>query len=271
MKIRFWGTRGSVPVSGPAYVEFGGNTPCLQVTLDSCSEVLVLDSGTGIRELGNHLLAKRDSLGSHVRLFLTHAHWDHIQGFPFFAPAYIPGYKLDIHCTKEAEDFLGRQMSPPFFPVGLEVMQADIHFHRLSDRGEFQMGEASVRWIPLPHPQLSTGIRVEEAGRAFVFATDTEHPAEGLNLELVEFAQDAAVLAYDAQYTPSEYQSGKQGWGHSTFREGVDLAKAASVERLVLFSHDPSHDDASCRAIEEAARALWPETWGARQGVTIDI
>ena len=271
MKFKFWGTRGSAPVSGPQYVEFGGNTPCLQSLLESTREVLILDSGTGIRELGAHLLANREDHDPVIHLFLTHAHWDHIQGFPFFGPAYVPGYTLNVHCTKLAAEFLQKQMSPPFFPVGLEVMQADIRFHQLEEGQVCKVGGAEISWIPLPHPQESTGFRIDEDGRSLVFATDTEHPENGVNEQLVRFADKASALVYDAQYTPEEYEDGKQGWGHSTFRQGVELAREAGVERLVLFSHDPSHDDAACRAIERAASERFENTWAARQGTTLEI
>jgi phosphoribosyl 1,2-cyclic phosphodiesterase len=270
MKARFWGTRGSVPVSGPHCVEFGGDTPCLEVLLASSRDVVIIDAGTGIRSLGVDLLQHADRCSGRIHLFLTHAHWDHIQGFPFFGPAFVPDFELHIYCSKDAEEFLQRQMSPPFFPVDMEAMRAPRHFHRLEVDERIVVGDAMISWIPLPHPQESTAFRVDENGRSFVLATDTEHPAAGLNPRLVDFADNTNVLIYDAQYTPNQYEL-KKGWGHSTYVHGVRTLAAAKAERLILFSHDPSHDDARLREIEAEARKLHPEAMAARQGMTIKI
>lgn len=271
MEVRFWGTRGSSPVSGARYVEFGGNTPCLQVGLESSPEVVILDAGTGIRELGIHLVRDQARYGKVLHLFLTHAHWDHIQGFPFFDPAYIPGYTLNIYCTKDARSFLDGQMKPPYFPVGLDIMRANITFRTIDPKTAVTVGKAVITNIPLPHPQGSTAFRVQEGQRSFVLATDTEHLKEGVNDELATFAHGTDALIYDAQYTPTEYESGKQGWGHSTFVEGVRLAQKAQVKRLYLFSHDPRHTDEDLLMIEAEAQKLLPSTVSARQGVKLAL
>jgi phosphoribosyl 1,2-cyclic phosphodiesterase len=270
MQVVFWGTRGSIPVSGPKYVEFGGNTPCLQIRLESVSDALIIDSGSGIRELGLQLARSADLHSRAVHLFLTHAHWDHIQGFPFFVPAYIPSFKLGIYCTKDARLILENQMRTPFFPVGLDVMLAKREFHLLTPSESVQIGEATVRHIPLPHPQESTAFRIDERGHSIVFATDTEHSPGQLNEALAEFAAGADILIYDAQYTSEEYKAGKQGWGHSTFAEAIRLAEAAGVRRLVLYSHDPGHDDEMLKAIETAAARERPGTISARDGLVLD-
>ncbi|MCB9830869.1 MAG: MBL fold metallo-hydrolase [Planctomycetes bacterium] len=271
MKVKFWGTRGSTPTSGARYVEFGGNTPCLSVELESTRELVVLDAGSGIRELGNAMLADPDGHARVVHLFLTHAHWDHIQGFPFFAPAYHPDYRINVYCSKDAERFLAGQMSPPYFPVGLEAMIGLARFERLDHQKAWSVGDAVLRSIPLPHPQESTGFRLDENDRALVFATDTEHEPPQMNRQLVEFSRGAQLLVYDAQYTPAEYERGKQGWGHSTFAEGARLAREAGVGELILFSHDPSHDDEACREIEKRGQELFAATRAARQGMVITI
>jgi phosphoribosyl 1,2-cyclic phosphodiesterase len=272
MQVKFWGTRGSSPVSGPLYLEFGGNTPCLQVSLASTQEIVILDSGTGIRELGLHLLeAAQSAPPPLLHLFLTHAHWDHIQGFPFFGPAYSPKFVLHIYCTKDARAFLDGQMRPPYFPVGLDMMRAAITFHAI-DRGmPITIGDATITNIPLPHPQGSTAFRVQENGRAFVLSTDTEHQPGKVNQDLVEISRAADAIIYDAQYTPSEYDDGKQGWGHSTFAEGVKVARAAGVKQLILFSHDPLHTDEDLRRIEREARQQLPGTVSARQGQVLTL
>ncbi|MEE9393321.1 MAG: MBL fold metallo-hydrolase [Planctomycetota bacterium] len=271
MQVKFWGTRGSVPVSGARFAEFGGNTPCLEVRLESSPDVLLIDAGTGIREFSNDLFSRGAKPSPNIHLFLTHAHWDHIQGFPFFGAAYSPEFRLHIYCSKDAEEFLSRQMSPPFFPVGLDAMLAPRTFHRLQPDQKVMLGDAAVSWIPLPHPQESTAFRVDEDGKSFVLATDTEHPSTGINERLVEFAKGTDALIYDAQYTPDEYQRGKQGWGHSTFREGVAVIEKAKAKQLILFSHDPSHADDACRAIEKEAQQVWPNTLAARQEMVLDL
>ena len=270
MIIKFWGTRGSIPTSGTNYMEFGGNTPCLSVRLKSTEEMIILDAGTGIRELGINILEEnRDNRTLH--LFLTHAHWDHIQGFPFFAPAYDPSYEVHIYCSKNAREFLTGQMSPPYFPVGLDAMTALKSFTILDHERETRIGNATIRSLPLPHPQESTGFRIDEEDISFVFATDTEHEPPHMNENLVRFATGCDALVYDSQYTEEEYFNGRQGWGHSTFNEGIRLAEKCQAGQLILFSHDPSHDDAVCRDIEAQAQALFANVSAARQGQVITL
>ncbi|HFE47369.1 MAG TPA: MBL fold metallo-hydrolase [Nannocystis exedens] len=271
MQVVFWGTRGSIPVSGPKYVEFGGNTPCLQIKLESTSDTMIIDSGSGIRELGLQLARTADLHSRAIHLFLTHAHWDHIQGFPFFVPSYIPTFSLDIYCTKDAQGILQNQMRPPFFPVTLEAMLAKRGFHLLKHTETVRFGDATVRNIPLPHPQESTAFRIDEHGHSVVFATDTEHLSDGPNETLIEFARGTDVLIYDAQYTSEEYKAGKQGWGHSTYIEAIKLARAANVGRLVLYSHDPGHDDEMLRAIEASAQRELSTVTAARDGMIIEL
>ena len=270
MIVTFWGTRGSIPTSGPNFTEFGGNTPCLSIDLKSTEELVVFDAGTGIRELGGDIL-KNDPRNKTIHVFLTHAHWDHIQGFPFFGPAYHPDYEVHVYCTKKAQEFLAGQMSPPYFPVGLDSMPALKSFTLLSHEDVTTIGSATIRSIPLPHPQESTGFRIDEDGKSFVFATDTEHEPPHMNEQLIKFATDCDALVYDSQYTENEYFNGRQGWGHSTYNEGVRLAKTANVKKLVLFSHDPSHDDPVCLEIEKQAQAIFDDVIAARQGLVLEL
>lgn len=271
MQVVFWGTRGSIPVSGPKYVEFGGNTPCLQIKLSSTTDTMIIDSGSGIRELGLQLARTADLHSKAIHLFLTHAHWDHIQGFPFFVPSYIPSFSLDIYCTKDAKAILENQMRTPFFPVTLDAMFAKRGFHLLKSDEVVEIGEAKIRNIPLPHPQESTAFRIDERGHSVVFATDTEHNPDHINETLLELCKGADVLIYDAQYTTEEYRAGKQGWGHSTFMEAIKLARAAGVERLILYSHDPAHDDETLKAIEAAAQREMPNVIAARDGMVVEF
>ncbi len=271
MEVTFWGTRGSIPVSGSKYAEFGGNTPCLQISLESTTDTVIFDSGSGVRELGVRLIQTKANHSRVVHLFLTHAHWDHIQGFPFFAPAFLPDFRLNISCTKDAKSILERQMQTPFFPVSLDMMAAPRTFALLQPNEVVAIAEATVRHIPLPHPQESTAFRVDERGKSIVFATDTEHAPDHINETLAALAHNADVLVYDAQYTSEEYRAGKQGWGHSTFAEAVKLARTANVKKLVLYSHDPGHDDEMLRKIEASAQTQYPNTVAARDGMRIKL
>ena len=306
MRVKLWGVRGSIPtplsteqvherltqaltgavgvdLTNPADVQayiarlppavrgvIGGNTTCVEI--DTGTETIIVDCGSGMRPCGYSLMAREFGRGQGVaHIFLTHAHWDHIQGFPFFPPAFVPDFRLNIYCTKDARAILDRQMSPPFFPVGLDVMASTKTFHQLRPDEDIAIGEASLRHIPLPHPQESTAFRVVEHGKSFVFATDTEHAPDHINEPLRKLSEGADVLIYDAQYTSEEYNAGKQGWGHSTYAEAVKLARAAKVGRLILYSHDPSHDDEVLRKIEAAAQELFPNTVAAFDGMKIEL
>ncbi len=271
MKVTFWGTRGSIPTSGPKYVGYGGNTPCVQVQLESTKDVVVFDSGTGIRELGLRLVQTAREHSRVIHLFLTHAHWDHIQGFPFFIPAFLPDFTIHFYCTKDAKAVLDGQMSAPYFPVTMDIMGSQKHFHLITAQDAVTVGEARVTNIPTPHPQGSTAFRIDEKDKSLVFATDTEHAAGTVNQHLAKFAKNADALIYDAQYTPEEYNAGKQGWGHSTYSEAVKLVQAAGAKKLVLFSHDPGHDDDTLHQIEEAAKGLFPDTLSARDGLDMPL
>jgi phosphoribosyl 1,2-cyclic phosphodiesterase len=275
-RIVFWGVRGSIPTPGPATVEVGGNTSCVEVRCGG--ELLVLDGGTGLRLLGNQLIREQPL---RARLFFSHVHWDHIQGFPFFAPAFVAGNVIELYgatnVTGTLEETLAGQMNFPNFPVRLEHMGAKMTFHDIDDGQvmRFAEGAVVVRSAKLNHPQGVLAYRIEHAGRAMVYATDTEH-FETPDAKLIELARDADVLIYDAQYTPEEYVGSgdgrpKVGWGHSTMLEGVKIARAAGVKRLILFHHDPDQDDESVRRKEQRARELFPATDAAREGMTISV
>lgn len=275
-RIVFWGVRGSIPSPGPATVEVGGNTSCLEVRCGD--ELLILDGGTGLRLLGN-VLTKEQPL--QARLFFSHVHWDHIQGFPFFAPAFVQGNTIELYgatnVTGTLEETLAGQMNFPNFPVRLERMGAKMTFHDIDDghRLTFAEGALTVHAAKLNHPQGVLAYRVEYGDRAMVYATDTEH-YDKLDEKLVALARDADVLIYDAQYTPEEYAGKidglpKIGWGHSTMIEGVKVAKAAGAKRLILFHHDPQQDDEAIRDKERRAQELFPAAEAAREGMTIDL
>lgn len=275
-RIVFWGVRGSIPSPGPSTVEVGGNTSCVEVRCGD--ELLILDGGTGLRLLGSQL-AQEQPLKA--RLFFSHVHWDHIQGFPFFAPAFVAGNAIELYgatnVTGTLEETLAGQMNFPNFPVRLEHMGAKMTFHTIDDGQvlDFAEGSVTVRAARLNHPQGVLAFRIEYQGQSLVYATDTEHYEEP-DPKLVELAQGADVLIYDAQYTPEEYQGSadglsRVGWGHSTMIDGVKIVERAKVGRLILFHHDPEQDDEAIRLKEQRARELFSATDAAREGMTIDL
>jgi phosphoribosyl 1,2-cyclic phosphodiesterase len=272
LSIRFWGVRGSCPSPGPDTAEVGGNTSCVEVVCGATR--IVLDAGTGLRRLGNEL-ARRGPVD--VTVLLSHVHWDHIQGLPFFAPLYAPATKLRLMSGATGtplRDTLRRQMSAPTFPVDLDDLPSALAFEELREHQRVQIGEASVTLARANHPDSVFAYRIEHAGRSVVYATDTEHYA-CVDHRLAKLAEGADVLVYDAQYLPDEYAgeagTSRVGWGHSTYEAGVALARAAGASRLVLFHHDPARDDAGVRAIEEKTRAVFADSCAAREGMQIDL
>jgi phosphoribosyl 1,2-cyclic phosphodiesterase len=241
VRIRFWGTRGSIPTPGQRTVRYGGNTACVEVR-DDTDALLVLDAGTGLRELGVQL-AQNGNAPVSLDLFISHLHWDHIQGIPFFRPAYDPRTALRVHAPRHQrplKDLLGLGMDDPFFPVDLEAVPAKLEIDELGERTERRVGPFRVRAASLFHPAPAFAYRVEADGRALVYATDTEDPFSGRENPVVELAQGADVLIHDAQYVNGDY---KKGWGHSTAESAVDVALRAGAKKLVLYHHDPDRTD----------------------------
>jgi CheY-like chemotaxis protein/phosphoribosyl 1,2-cyclic phosphodiesterase len=254
MRIRFWGTRGSLPKPGPTTLRYGGNTSCVQVeTADGT--LVVLDCGTGAHELGQALLNGPRPLRGH--LLITHTHWDHIQGFPFFAPLFEPASEWDIYAPgglgKRLEDTLAGQMSYTYFPVTLEQLDATVRYHDLVE-GSFDLDRMRVVARYLNHPALTLGYRLEAGGAAVVYAVDHEphatHEAGGVgegpvhreDRRHIEFLAGADLVIHDATYTSEEYPQ-RIGWGHSTVEYAVDVSLAAGARRLALFHHGPHRDD----------------------------
>ncbi len=274
IRIRFWGVRGSCPSPGPDTSGVGGNTSCVEVCFGN--ERVVLDGGTGLRELGRTL-----SGPVRMALLFSHVHWDHIQGVPFFAPLFSAGSELTIagpagdgSCASIREA-LDRQMTGPNFPVDLDQVPARLRFVEVAPDDPVELGGLLVRAAALNHPNGVMAYRLEAGGRSLVYATDTEHYPDRVDDSLVELARDADVLIYDAQYTPGEYSGcggcSRVGWGHSTWLEGVRVARAARVGRLVLFHHDPTHDDHAVAEIERSAAEQLPGTIAAREGLELAL
>jgi phosphoribosyl 1,2-cyclic phosphodiesterase len=273
MEVRFWGVRGSIAVSGPRYTRTGGNTTCVEVVHEG--ERLILDGGTGLRALG-------EAIGfAPVRatLLFSHLHWDHIQGVPFFTPAFHPASELTFAgVARESgtlREALALQMRPPQFPVGLDALRGARRFVDLTTREPLEIGPFRVRPLEQHHPDGVVAYRVEAGGRSLVFATDTEHGGGALDPGLVDLAEGADLLVHDAQYTPDEYEGRggppRRGWGHSMWTEAVDVARRAVVGRLALFHHDPGRDDDAVAVIEAEARRAFTGAFAAREGLAVAL
>jgi phosphoribosyl 1,2-cyclic phosphodiesterase len=257
MKIKFWGTRGSIAVPGKDTTFYGGNTTCLEVTLHSGRKIIV-DAGTGIRKLGEQFQASGTPVDIH--LLITHIHWDHVLGFPFFAPIFDPATKIDIDgyptCMKGLRYTFDNKMGDGFFPVRFDDLKANITYRDEIQREPLHIDGATIDTIPIRHPQGGFGYRFREGGITVVFITDNELSWEGSKTsahekKCVRFCEGADVLIHDAQYTPEEIGD-RRGWGHSDFLSAVDLGIKASVGRLILFHHDPTRKDPEVTAIMEA-------------------
>jgi phosphoribosyl 1,2-cyclic phosphodiesterase len=269
--LRFWGVRGTTPTPGREYLQYGGNTACVEVRLAD-GQILIFDAGTGVRRLGQCLM--REHAGKHVsvKCFMSHFHWDHIQGIPFFAPLYCPAAQVAFYSVRgcaEVRRTLEGQMLNPYFPIDFDNMSADRTFVQLDDDG-LNSKELSVRPFPLNHPQGAVGYRVEYRDATIVYASDLEHGHAGLDRILRDYAGEADVLIYDAQFTPEEYET-RSGWGHSTWLEATCVARDAGVKQLVLIHHDPEHDDGMMSRIVDQARAEFECTRAAAEGMCFAI
>jgi len=244
MFIRCWGSRGSIPVSGKEYIKYGGDTTCLEIQTKS-NDLIIVDAGTGIRRLGNKLI---DEDRHKYNLIFTHAHWDHIMGFPFFKPIYRKDYHIHMHrcpIPKYVKNMLTRVMTPPNFPVKFSDVLAEITYDKTCD-STFEIGSVTVEPIALSHPNTGSGYKFTEDGKSFVFLTDNElnfiHPG-GLPFEAyVEFCGDADLLIHDAEYMPREYKTVTE-WGHSAYTHALKLAFEAGVKRFGLFHLNQERTD----------------------------
>ena len=283
MKVRFWGTRGSIATPGPGTNHFGGNTSCVELTTAS-GDLLIFDCGTGARGLSAELMAQ-GKRGINANILLGHTHWDHIQGFPFFSPAFVNGNSVAIYGPEGSRgplrDVLAGQMEYTYFPIDLNQLPAKITYHDLTE-GIHTIGGARVATQFLNHPAMTVGYRVEVDGVAMVYLVDHEPFSDELwragaetgHIESIlhegdrrhaRFMADADLVIHDAQYTPEEYPS-KKTWGHSTYDYVVQIAAAAGVRRVALTHHDPGHDDQFIADIERKARSL-----ALQRGTGLDV
>ena len=287
MRLRFWGTRGSIPSPGEATARYGGNTSCVEVRADD-GTVIVLDCGTGARALGVHLAREAAQQPMHLHLFIGHTHWDHIQGFPFFVPAFLPGAELNVYAPlgfqQSLEEAMAGQMEYSYFPVKLRDLRSRIHFTELEE-GFFRVGSVLVETQYLNHTAPTIAYRMSSNGTTLAYVTDHEpfaypnsnatfhHPGDQHH---VGFLRGVDVLIHDAQYSETEY-AGRHGWGHSSIEYATDVALAAGVRRLALFHHDPTHDDATMERLEAGAQARAAaaagslDVFAAREGMEIEV
>lgn len=270
--VKFWGVRGSIACASPDHMKYGGNTSCIEVIIDG--KRLILDAGTGIRQLGNEM----QKSGMHdFHILLTHTHWDHINGFPFFSPAYNKDMTIEImaghlNIIGGVREVLSAQMDNPMFPVPLDAMTAKTTYtdFKAGDSFDLYDGEVHVRTAPLNHPNGSTAYRIESDGKAVVYVTDTEHVPGETDQNIIDLIQDADLVIYDSTYTEEEFPS-KIGWGHSTWNEGVRLCRLANVKRMAIFHHEPDHFDDFMDKVAEEAHAEWAGSFVCREGMCIDL
>jgi phosphoribosyl 1,2-cyclic phosphodiesterase len=273
MIVRFWGVRGSVPVPGRETVRVGGNTPCVEIRTAE-REVVILDAGTGIRLLGLELDRNPTERLISVLLF-SHTHWDHIQGLPFFSPARLRHNRVVIlgarHVDQKLDQILAGQMVGAYFPFTLEDLHADLLIKEVHDGERFVIGNSmSVLPRRLPHPGGVFGYRMTYGGTTVVYASDVNHPEEGLDPRVIELSREADLLIHDAHFTPQEKKR-HQDWGHSSWLEAVRVAQEAGARRLALFHHHPLHTDDELDVIERQAQGLFPDSFLAREGMEVVV
>ncbi|MCZ6872635.1 MAG: MBL fold metallo-hydrolase [bacterium] len=272
MQITFWGIRGSIPAPGSDTIRYGGNTSCVEVRLDN-GTLIVFDAGTGLRPLGHRLMAQAQPVK--IYLFLSHMHWDHIQGLPFFVPGYNRETEICIlgphGGLASLEQRICDQMRAPYYPIPMHAMAANFRFTELTEGSVVELPGAKIEVGILNHPGKTLGYRLLADDKVLVYATDNEPfgklpGSQHLTCpsRILALAQGANLLIQDAQYTPDEYPQ-RIGWGHSTYLDALHIAHDAEVERLVLFHHDPTHSDAQVDRIVTRCRA-----WIKRRGLALD-
>lgn len=276
-KLSFWGVRGSTPTVDPATWRYGGNTPCLELVAPDGTQ-FILDCGTGLRMLGNRGTPANAGAFPETHIFVTHYHWDHIQGIPFFSPFYAENNKFHFYSFRSK--FLGRdslkqvfeaQMAVPYFPVDMSAMNAKRKFKEVADGDSFMVGENKITARALNHPQGCLGFRIETPAGTVVYATDNEPGDAKLDASLKELAAGADIFINDAQFTPEQLATTRRGWGHSSWQDGVRTARAADAKTLVLFHHDPDSADRTVDTILRQAREKFDSVFAASEGMVITL
>jgi len=276
-KLSFWGVRGSTPTVDPSTWRYGGNTPCLELIAPDGTQ-FILDCGTGLRMLGNRANSPAPENPGETHIFVTHYHWDHIQGVPFFAPLYSE--KNEFHFYSYRSKFLGRdslkqvfeaQMAVPYFPVDLSSMSAKRKFKEVSGGDTFRIGENEITTAWLNHPQGCLGFRIDTPAGSVVYATDNEPGDAKLDQSLRELAAGADIFINDAQYTTEQLCTTRKGWGHSSWLDGVRVAKEVGAKTLVLFHHDPDSTDRTVDTILKHAREQFDSVFAASEGMVVTL
>lgn len=273
MKLTFYGTRGSIPVCGANFQEYGGNTTCVAVQFQS-GKLAIIDAGSGIRNLGKDIAAGKYGEQSNILMAFTHFHWDHIQGFPFFVPAYNQDQIITLGTmgSKRSQDELRgifeTQMQESYFPVPLSRMGATLSFLQTGGKS-VSFGSLKIEAYPLCHPGGAMAFKFIEEDSSFVFASDVEH-INGIDSGLVEFVRGTDLLIHDGQYTPEEYEL-HRGWGHSSYTHAVEVAQLAGLDKVIVTHHDPDHDDVFLANIDKNLSGLLPGSILARDGLTLQI
>jgi phosphoribosyl 1,2-cyclic phosphodiesterase len=276
-KLSFWGVRGSTPTVDPATWRFGGNTPCLELIAPDGTQ-FILDCGTGLRMLGNRGTSPDTPHPLETHIFVTHYHWDHIQGIPFFAPLYAETNQFHFYSYRSK--FLGRdslkqvfeaQMAVPYFPVDMSAMNAKRRFKEVTGGDTFKIGENEITTGWLNHPQGCLGFRIDTKAGSVVYATDNEPGDPKLDQSLRELAAGADIFINDAQYTPEQLATNRKGWGHSSWLDGVRVAKEVGAKTLVLFHHDPDSTDRIVDSILRHARDEFDSVFAASEGMVITL
>jgi phosphoribosyl 1,2-cyclic phosphodiesterase len=258
MKIRCWGARGSIPVSGAEYVTYGGDTTCIEIRTRG-DEIIIIDAGSGIRRLGNLLIREKRN---HFSMIFTHAHWDHILGFPYFKPIYRKGTSIQMFGCSAAQEsiqaMISRTMEAPYFPVNFGDLQADISYHNACE-SSFSIQSVTVTPIPLSHPNQGYGYKFEEDGKSFVFLTDNElrvqHPGGLTYPDYLAFCRGTDLLVHDAEFTEEEYRWARS-WGHTVYTDALNLALEARVKTFGLFHHNQERTDAALEGFLQSCRRI---------------
>ena len=271
MRIKFWGVRGSTPTPHAENLRYGGNTPCLEFRSDG-GTLLIVDCGTGLRRLGKALVKEFGARPIRAHVLISHFHWDHIQGLPFFLPLYRKSNEFLFHSFSLSQGALQktlqRQMAAPYFPVTLRSLPARQKFSE-EKKSPFKLRDFTIHARRLNHPQGCLSFRIENNGKVVVYATDNEPGVPSSDRTVRELARGADVLIYDSQYTREQLGEEKKGWGHSSWEEGTLISEQAGVKELILFHHDPDSDDQTIDRLQQSARARFPNCRAAFEGMEI--
>lgn len=275
MRVKFYGTRGSIPVCSRDHQFYGGNTSCLAIAIPGNEVVSIIDAGTGIRQLGKEIMALEGGIPKEITIAFSHFHWDHIQGFPFFTPAYLSDVKMNILMmgkdwkVERLKKIMFSQMGGEFFPVEMDKMGAQFNFLALGHK-VFQRSTSTTVYSRLHnHPGGAYSFRLERDGKVLVIVTDIEH-GDTIDPGTIELARGADLLIHEAQYTDAELVT-RKGWGHSSYRQAIEVAKRSGAKKLVMTHHDPDHDDAFLSDMEQKCQQVFPNCCLAKEMMEVYI